>query len=1024
MAENNVIKYDEAVKKLTEDFRKQISAVSDTVEVYNKLHTSMSNLPSNVVNQINAITEANKKLTESQNKLINSTQQTEKARKLKADADRAEINAIKAKTQSESAELTLNQRKQRALEQTTRKVVEQSSAYLKLQTSWRNAQRALADSIVTDGQKAKSTQNLQREFDALDKKIKQVDSATKNYSKNVGNYSSAVSGLSSFGGQLAGALGWAGALATVVALGKSALDTTRELQILDKSMELGAKTTEAYASNVRFLNKVTEDYGLELITTSQAYNKFYIASKNKLAIEDIQLIFDKVSKSASLMGISVYEQEGIFKALEQMMSKGTVQAEELRGQLGDRLPGAFEVMAKAMGVTTAELGNLMREGKVISSEVLPKFAIELEKTFGADQVTRVENLTASQNRLKNAWTSFIDEINGSGNAIGGFATSFLSAITQMLQGLSRVSSSWSSLWQQSGQNKANRGYESAMFDYGDFGKSDSVRKQAIKERRELLIEERELNKQIDSAKKAYDKAEANRILPNWLGGAFVTKKPAENVEALAKQLGNVQGRIKAINDLASGGNQKEVITPDIIPSGGKKKNKGKSAETLENERIRRLVEIQKQEQKTAEATLKRQMAESEQANDMDMFYSYKQMLALNDFEYGKKIADLEIKDAEQLKAKKEQLLQEFLLSVIEVNKEEGKVYDKAYDEAVKDYEKFLEKRKKAGEDASQAESDAEYKRLTDKFANQEKLYQDAQAKIKENASLSSVGFGSLDMFFETDDEGNNVFLKTWENLETTQEKVAYAMMAIQAVTADAFNAMKASSDAYFENQFNQLEKEYDVAVKYAGDSEEAKRALDEQYAERKLQLRRQQAKEEKNMAIFSAVINIATGITASLAQGGPVGIVLAALIGALGAVQIASIASQPLPAFWKGTDNAPEGWALTQEKGAEVITDRQGNVKTMGNNKGAQLTYLSKGDKVYKNRDDFFKSFNSDMSSTNVVAMSNDFDYQQIDSIFGKHIQNIQPHSINFDERGMKVFIGSERNRTELLNKRINFKKR
>ena len=45
-------------------------------------------------------------------------------------------------------------------------------------------------------------------------------------------------------------------------------------------------------------------------------------------------------------------------ALAQMASKGTVQAEELRGQLGERLPGAFKIAAAAMGVTQAELVSL------------------------------------------------------------------------------------------------------------------------------------------------------------------------------------------------------------------------------------------------------------------------------------------------------------------------------------------------------------------------------------------------------------------------------------------------------------------------------------------------------------------------------------------------------------------------------------------------------------------------------------------------------------------------------------------
>src|SRR5690606_24984089 len=92
---------------------------------------------------------------------------------------------------------------------------------------------------------------------------------------------------------------------------------------------------------------------------------------------------------------------------------------------------------------------------------------------------------------------------------------------------------------------------------------------------------------------------------------------------------------------------------------------------------------------------------------------------------------------------------------------------------------------------------------------------------------------------------------------------------------------------------------------------------------------------------------IAMGITAALTQVPPYSFILAGLVGVLGAIQLATIASTPLPQFYTGTSNAPEGLALTQERGAEMITDKHGNIKTLGNNKGSQLTYLNKGDKVF-----------------------------------------------------------------------------
>ena len=51
--------------------------------------------------------------------------------------------------------------------------------------------------------------------------------------------------------------------------------------------------------------------------------------------------------------------------------------------------------------------------------------------------------------------------------------------------------------------------------------------------------------------------------------------------------------------------------------------------------------------------------------------------------------------------------------------------------------------------------------------------------------------------------------------------------------------------------------------------------------------------------------------------------------------------------FEKGTQNAPEGLAFVDEKGAEMITDKKGNIKTFGTDGGPRLTHLEAGDKVF-----------------------------------------------------------------------------
>lgn len=94
---------------------------------------------------------------------------------------------------------------------------------------------------------------------------------------------------------------------------------------------------------------------------------------------------------------------------------------------------------------------------------------------------------------------------------------------------------------------------------------------------------------------------------------------------------------------------------------------------------------------------------------------------------------------------------------------------------------------------------------------------------------------------------------------------------------------------------------------------------EEEYNKKKAELQTKAAKAAKAAAIFGAVISTAQGVAAALAiPPPPVGIALAAVVGALGAVQIGIIASQPIPQFQEGGQVQP-GFALVGEEGPELV---------------------------------------------------------------------------------------------------------
>lgn len=130
------------------------------------------------------------------------------------------------------------------------------------------------------------------------------------------------------------------------------------------------------------------------------------------------------------MGLNTEQSSGVLLALQQMISKGTVQAEELRGQLGERLPGAFQIAAKAMGVTTAELGKMLEQGQVIADDFLPKFARALNENIGNAAEQAADRLDAATNRFSNAWERVKQSIGDAG--ISSFLKGELNALTDDL----------------------------------------------------------------------------------------------------------------------------------------------------------------------------------------------------------------------------------------------------------------------------------------------------------------------------------------------------------------------------------------------------------------------------------------------------------------------------------------------------------------------------------------------------------------------------------------------------------------
>lgn len=184
---------------------------------------------------------------------------------------------------------------------------------------------------------------------------------------------------------------------------KSTIDAALQIERLDKLFNAATGSANLAAREMEYVRNMTNRLGLELLSTTESYGKFLASIRGtSLEGEKGRKVFEGVSAAAVALGLRADETSGIFNALQQMMSKGKVQSEELVHQLGDRLPGALKAAADGMGMSSAELLKQMELGKIMAADLLPKLADQLQKTYGKAALEGANGAQAAINRMNNA----------------------------------------------------------------------------------------------------------------------------------------------------------------------------------------------------------------------------------------------------------------------------------------------------------------------------------------------------------------------------------------------------------------------------------------------------------------------------------------------------------------------------------------------------------------------------------------------------------------------------------------------
>lgn len=313
-----------------------------------------------------------------------------------------------------------------------------------------------------------ANQVINYELNLKDHFNKTMLGAESNTRKLDGSMNKLGSTVNRVGGYLVGAF----ALSKVWDFTKSVVLSTAAMASFNNAVIASSRTEGEGRSNLIFLNTQVDRLGLNLMAAQNGYKTFAgSVMGTNIQGSKANRIFRQVSEASTVLGLSAEQTEGSFLALGQMISKGTVQAEELRGQLAERIPGAFQIGARAIGMTTKQLGDAMKDGLIKSDEFLVKFGDELEKTFGGKLGAATHSLTANLNRMGNEWGRLKVNI---GNSQSGIITSTLNWTASILSNFNKIIST---------ANKVDSAFKMAgvegytlMERFNDFGFGGSTNK--------------------------------------------------------------------------------------------------------------------------------------------------------------------------------------------------------------------------------------------------------------------------------------------------------------------------------------------------------------------------------------------------------------------------------------------------------------------------------------------------------------------------------------------------------------------
>ncbi|USM11583.1 tail tape-measure [Citromicrobium phage vB_CbaS-RXM] len=189
---------------------------------------------------------------------------------------------------------------------------------------------------------------------------------------------------------------------TIGELGRNFFEATNAALQFEAQMGVITKEAGFAGRQLEYVNMTANRFGIDMLAAEQGFAKISIAAdKSGVSVAETRHIFEGMTAAMSVLGITTAGQGDVWLALQQVMNKGYLSAEELNQQLNEKLPGAMAYATEYANSLGMSLEKGLKSKALDAAGVLEHISKRMKEDFGPAVEQALDRPSAQMNILRN-----------------------------------------------------------------------------------------------------------------------------------------------------------------------------------------------------------------------------------------------------------------------------------------------------------------------------------------------------------------------------------------------------------------------------------------------------------------------------------------------------------------------------------------------------------------------------------------------------------------------------------------------